>query len=493
MKTSKEKQVRNSLTYLLPTVLGAALPLLTLPLFTRALSKEAFGAFALASAYGMFVSGIVNMGLTTAYERNYFEYRESPESRAQLLYGVLGCVLAVFSLSMMITWIFRHDLAVLIIGNGDYEDLIFWTACSVNVISFKQYYLLYFRCIEDASSYARFSIIEMILNALFSVVFIYGFESGVVGLALGPLLGSLVVFIALLLKLVEELHPSFSWPPVRNSLSLALPLTPLSLFKVIGAQSDKYLLGLLGGLGGVGLYSIGQRFGYSVFICMTALQNVFSPQIYHRMFTLPPDDAAKSIGKYITPFAYLCCGCALGVALFAQEAIILLTTPEFYDAYDVAIVLALFYVLSFLSKIPQLTYARKTHINTVLSLISNISNFVFCAAGIYLMGVIGAGLGLLFSGLVISPLVVFLGQRSYYIAWETKRLSVIFGYVFLAAFCVLFLRFIRVEYVFLFLMKVLISAGYLIIGSWIDLLSRDNIHASFRAVFCQNASSEPSK
>lgn len=482
MHAAKERQVRNSLIYLLPPVLAAALPILTLPLFTRMLSKEDFGAYALAQVYGVFLTGLANMGLTTAYERNFFEYRESFESQAKLLFGVLLCVLAVFSVSILITWFCREQLAAWIIGDARQGPLLFWTACSLCVLSFKQFFLLYFRNIEDASSYARYSVDEMILNTLFSILLLYWLHSGVIGLAIGPLLGSLTVFIFLTARFLRRLTPALSWPPIKNSLLLALPLTPLTLFKVLGTQADKYLIGLLGSIGGVGLYSIGQRFGYLVFTWMTALQNVFSPQVYHRMFTLSPEEGGKSIGAYLTPFLYLSIGGALLVALFVQDAIVLLTPAAFHDACDAATVLALFYILSFFGKIPQLTYARKTHLTTVLSLGSNILNFLFCVVGIRFFGMMGAAWGLLASALVTVPIVYFLSQRSYFIQWEKRRVAAMFGYLFTSALCVIYLRSVGFGVLALVVLKTALIAGYIGIGVKIGLISRENVILSLNAL-----------
>lgn len=475
MSISKKLQVRNTLVYLIPPVIAASLPILTLPIFTRVLSPEEFGVFALAQAFGVFISSFINLGLTTAYERNFFEYRTTPKEQARLLYGVLLCVTIVFSLTMLITWFTREQIALLIIGEKKHSELVFWSACSLCVTSFKQYFLLYFRNIEDASSYARYSIDEMILNTVFSIVFVYVNNSGAIGLALGPLLGSLIVFVFLILKFIRLLSPTVTWTPIKDSLTLALPLTPITLFKIFGAQSDKYLVGLMGTVGGVGLYSIGQRFGYLVFIWMTALQNVFSPQVYHKMFTLPATDGSKSIGSYLTPFAYLSAGGGLVIGLFAQEVLILLTTPRFHEACDIVTIFTLVYSIAFWGKIPQLTYSRKTYINTILSFLSNISNFIFCIIGLKLFGMLGAAWGLLAANLFTVPLTIFWGQKSYYIQWETRRLAAIFGYIFVSAFLLIYLRHIGFEVVTLLIFKIISILGYLLIGKKIGIISKENI------------------
>jgi len=67
--TSKERQIKNSFIYLLPVIVGNLIPILTLPIFTRILTKEDYGVYALSQVYAIFVNGVANFGLTIGYER----------------------------------------------------------------------------------------------------------------------------------------------------------------------------------------------------------------------------------------------------------------------------------------------------------------------------------------------------------------------------------------------------------------------------------------
>ena len=79
MKTdilTEGKQVRNSLIYILQVSLGYILPLIAIPIFTRILSPEDYGILALAMIYGIIMSGLANFGVSLAYERNFFQYKD---------------------------------------------------------------------------------------------------------------------------------------------------------------------------------------------------------------------------------------------------------------------------------------------------------------------------------------------------------------------------------------------------------------------------------
>jgi O-antigen/teichoic acid export membrane protein len=103
---SKEKQIKNSLLYILPNIANGLLPILTLPVFTRALSVNDYGVYALASIYGILLSGIVNFGLTVSYERNFFQYKDSRKI-AELLYSTLTFVLVAFLVATAFTYFFN--------------------------------------------------------------------------------------------------------------------------------------------------------------------------------------------------------------------------------------------------------------------------------------------------------------------------------------------------------------------------------------------------
>src|SRR6266513_2138884 len=107
---SGERQVRNSFIYFLPTLIGTALPIVTLPIFTRILTTEDYGALALANAYAAFASGLANFGLVVGYERNFFEHRAERE-RAALLYSTIAFVLGAQAVLATFTWWVRDDLS----------------------------------------------------------------------------------------------------------------------------------------------------------------------------------------------------------------------------------------------------------------------------------------------------------------------------------------------------------------------------------------------
>ena len=84
----RKKQIENSMIYMLPIGMSG-LAFITIPIFTRILTPEDFGLLALAMIYASFSNGFVNLGMTIAFERNYFQYSKDKRKMAQLLFSSL--------------------------------------------------------------------------------------------------------------------------------------------------------------------------------------------------------------------------------------------------------------------------------------------------------------------------------------------------------------------------------------------------------------------
>ena len=142
---NKEQQIRNGLIYLMPVIIGNVLPFITLPIFTRILTKEDYGVLALAQIYAIFVTGLANFGMTAAYDRNYFQYRSNHMETAKLLYSTLLFVLLNFLFLAGLTYLFKGALSKLIIGSITHGNILFFAFCGQFFFSVSYYYLTYFK------------------------------------------------------------------------------------------------------------------------------------------------------------------------------------------------------------------------------------------------------------------------------------------------------------------------------------------------------------
>lgn len=472
---NKEQQVKNSFIYLLPLIVSSIFPFIALPIFTRILTKEEYGILALAQIYAILVSGFANFGMTASYDRNYFKYRDDNCKAAQLLFSTLSFVMSNFLILAILTYFLRGEFAKLIIGDSRYGNIVFWAYFAQFFVGVNYYYLTYFKNSEMAKSFATYTIAGSLSNFVISFFLVAYLRIGVLGIIYAQLLSGAIVFGILSYKFVARLPFSLNKSILSESLRISYPLTPTIFFGVIGSQFNKYIIGLLASLGGVGIYSIAQKVASLVFTYMTSLQNVFSPQVYKRKFDLK-EKGGQSAGVYLTPFIYISTALAMMIAIFSEEIIYILTPLSYHGAMDIVTILSMYYGFLFFGKITpmQLIYTKKTHLCTVLSMVSIGLNVVLNVFFIMRWGVIGAAWGTFLAALISGSISVVVSQHYYQIKWEYNKIGSIFFIFFTSAILMVLLRYFAIAYEFRLICKCASVFSYVYLGVKLRVITMEN-------------------
>jgi len=476
MPASREQQVKNGLLYLLPLIVRNLLPLIGLGIFTRILTKEDYGIFALAQAYALFVGGWANMGMTTAYNRNFYQYENDPLKSAQLLYSVLCFVSLNFLFLSLLTYLFQDILSVWVAKSSTYGNLFFLSVCAQFFLNLgHHYYLKFLRNSEKAKDYVVYNIAGSVINFLASLFFVYYMRVGVVGLVYGQLVSGFIITVFLSLRFAVILPPSIDKTIFVEAFKIAYPITPRIFFGVIGTHFDKYMVGLIASIGGAGIYSIGQKISNLVFTFMTSIENVFSPQVYKKMFDLK-ESGGEVIGKYLTPFVYISIFVGLVVALFSQEAITLLTPSSYHGAIDIVTILAMYYGLLFIGKItgPQLIYKKKMFLGSSLAVARIGINVGINIPFIIKWGALGAAWATLISGILSGIIGFAVAQHYYRIRWEVGNLLYIYSVFLGFSIFIIIMRSAVLPYPLLLVVKLVALGAYTLIGIKVGVISAEN-------------------
>jgi len=470
-----EKQIKNILIYILPYIVTGFLPIITLPIFTRVLTVSDYGVYALASIYAILLSGIVNFGLTAGYERNFFQYKDKDKS-SELLYSTLAFVLAAFLIAIAVTYIFKKPIARAFTGSANHSSLLFWVFLSTVTMSFKQYYLIYFKNTEKAKDFVVYTLDETLIGVVLSLFFVVYLKSGIIGLAWGQGLASIIILYFLIARFLKVMPLTFGWEVLRDSLKISLPLTPRIFMGAVSTQLNKYILNLLNTVGGVGVFSIAQKIANITFIFITSIQNVFNPHVYKKMFS-SESSAGREIGQYLTPFVYLSIFVCLLVSLFAEEAVRLLTGPSFHSAAPLVSILAMYYGFLFFGKIngTQLIFKKKTFITSMLTLMDIGVGVAISIPFIMKFKVIGAAWATLFGGLVTGSLAFIISQHYFHIFWEVKKIIAIYGVFCVSSLLVLFIMSGSAGYPLCFVLKLLCVLVYMLLGIRLRILTGQNL------------------
>jgi O-antigen/teichoic acid export membrane protein len=323
--------------------------------------------------------------------------------------------------------------------------------------------MIYYKNTENAKAFFLFSIIEGVISLPIAFTLIRFFEMGVLGLTLGQFSASFLILCYLIFSIRNESKIIFDIPSFLKSFKSSLPLTFKIFFGVISTNLDKILLGKIGEMKGLGVYNLGQKIGYVAFTYTLAIYNIFSPKVYKDMFDMGLD-GGKQIGLYLTKFFYISIAGVLTVALFSEELIIIITPKAYHGAIEISTIFSMLYGLYFFGTIPQLIYAKKSSLSSLLSLIYIVLNFVLVFVFIPIWGPIGAAFGSLVSGVLSSIVGFYFSQKHFKIHWEYSKILTILGLLFGSSLILIFLRQLEVNFFIRFAYKILIMGILFLIG-----------------------------
>ncbi len=416
------------------------IPLITIPIFTSLLSVEEFGIFALVIIIGTVITGISNFGLLGVFDREIFENDETENK----LFTVLLFVISLFSLLFLFFYFFEQKIIFFFFNRKLNSQVVLSAILFCGLKSFNQFFFTYLKNHENAKSYSLFSFLDSLFSAIMAYILIKIYGKGLLGYILGHTLPSIVIFVILYFKVFKLKIPRFLFGSLKKMLLISLPLTPRFFFGVINTQFDRYMLGILGSVGGVGLFEIGQKIGNIIFSFITALQNYFSPKVY-KMFFSKEKKINSSIGPFLTPFFYLSVLFSMPLIIFSKEITIFFLPDGYEDSWSVISILGLLYVLYFFGKIPQLMYAKKTKIISIISIISITLNICLNIPFIQYFGVKGAAAATFISGIITTFINFQLGQKYSPVVWG-YRIFFYLTYLFLCFILTIFLDFIELNY-----------------------------------------------
>jgi O-antigen/teichoic acid export membrane protein len=452
--------------FMAPTLATALLPVLTLPIYTRVLSREEYGVWGMATAIGASVSSVCGLGLLSGYERNYFAERDEV-GRRRLLMTVWGFAAVLQLGGLLCASLIGRLVATPVFGAPHSWTLVSLAFGVASIGSLKQFFLVTLRNEGNARAFLRYSLDELALGTLLSLWAVIELEWGAAGLLLGPCVASAVVLVGLAREMFRQTPLAYDTARLRGVLDVSLPLAPRAAIGAIGGQLDRLVLGSVAPLSGVGVYTVAQRIAQVVFQFMTALQQIYQPQVYRMFFaSAPPGE----IGRFLLPWAFASSSIALVAVLFAAEGVFIVTGPQFHGAAAIIGILALNYGLMFFGKQPQLVFSKKGAQVSALSMVTVCVNATAVYWGATWAGGLGASVGTLVAGVLTGGVGLFLAQRVAPIGYPAGPTAIVFGVLPASLLFAVFLESRGLSAGASVALKALVLLAFLAYGGYIGLI-----------------------
>jgi len=426
----------NTSIYLLQTFLSGILVLSAIPIISNTLSPDLYGIFILALVYSNLAAGVLNFGLHTGYERNFFLNETSIKKSSSLIYSAISFSALSAAIFIIFLVLFEQNIINLIFQNVQDVPVNFLSLIFLGSVfsTLAQYYVIYLKNSKKAKAQFVYSLFTSGTNLLLIFYFLKIKQYGLISLSYAWVISNILGFIFLFLLMFRRLQFLISLDKLRGMLKISLPVTPKFLFGLLSTQLDKLLIGLIGSESLVGVYHIGQTIALTIFQFMTSLGKVFQPELYRNLFNKTYLSQSLEINNLIAPALYLTIFYSIFLVFFSRELINIFIPAEYYDSFEIVVILSIYYSAIFFGKITgqQLIYSKKTGLVTLMMFLGIVMNVIMNIPLIMIWGIFGAAWATTFAGIFMTIIGFFIGQRFAKIFWDFKTIAYIYLFFFFA-------------------------------------------------------------
>src|SRR5438270_768974 len=328
--------LRHSAIYGLGSIVARVLGVLLLPLYTRYLSPTDYGLIETLVALAAVLTALVAQAMKSAFFRFYFDSAE-PEHRLLVVRTAFWYVFAASTAVLIAGVALAQPISWLLFHTRSHDGLVIaafvglWAA-----LNYEQMTSL-FRVEQRSTAYVIATLVNVTITIAGTVVLVVVFDKGPLGVLVGNLTGTLIVYAALLTYNRRVLGLQFDRTLYRAMNRFGLPLVPSAVALWLTNFSDRFFLVKLADTHEVGLYSIGVRVASAIVLLLTAFRMAWPAFAY----SIEDDrEAQRTYSFVLTYVVYVCCWLALALGLLAPWILKVIAARPFYPAQNVVAPLA---------------------------------------------------------------------------------------------------------------------------------------------------------
>jgi O-antigen/teichoic acid export membrane protein len=318
---------KHSAIYGLGGLVSRILATLLLPLYTHYLPPGTYGRVELVTAATAVLAIALQLGISSAFFRFYFDAKESAEKltviRTSFWFtmgmSTVGLVLGVVFASPIGHWIgLGHDPTLVRAG-----AVGLWAQTN-----FQQLTAL-FRVEERSTQYAIASVANVLITVAAMVLFVAVFHWGAIGLVVGNFTGTLIVYAVLVVYRSEQLGREFDRELLRKMQHFGMPLVPSALALWTINFVDREFVSWYKGNAEVGVYSAAVKIAGVITFVMVAFRTAWPAFAY----SIDDDRDAKRTYSYVLTYLLTFASwLALALGALAPWIVELLTNPRYQRA-----------------------------------------------------------------------------------------------------------------------------------------------------------------
>jgi O-antigen/teichoic acid export membrane protein len=409
--------------YTAASILSKVIAVALLPLYTRYLTTEDYGAAEILFAAVVAASIVIRLGLIEAILRFYYKEDEDP---AQVVAGSFAGLFWLSTLGALVLLPFAGPISEALLPEaeklgGSAADLVRIAIGGLWVLTMWEFMLTLFRLEERARAYFVTTILNVLAAIALTVVLVVGLDEGAQGLLLGSYATGAAFVLGLIALQWRRLSLRFDRGLMRRLFRFGLPTMPAEVSLYLLNFVDRLIIVRSLGLTEAGLYSLAVKFAQAVNVLVRGFQLAWPPLAYS---IRNDDEARRAYAIIVTLFTAACAWVVAGMWLFSRWIVRALAAPEFFDSHEAIGLIATAVTLYALYLVLVVILGRtgRTEFNFPAAIGALVANVALNLLLVPSLGIVGAGLALVASYLVVLGLMYVFTQRLFPVPYEWGRL-----------------------------------------------------------------------
>ncbi len=404
----------NNIIYLFGTLLNAGIPFLFLPILSRLLTPNQYGEMNLFITLYSLAVPLISIGIPGYLYLRYFDEKQLPLQLLKRCFFIVGLwFLFVFLICISVNGILEETLSSISENIHFYAPLLLVAALFNAIFTSRlQLFTAMNKPVKFLSFQILYTSILFIITLFLLFKFDMNFDSRIRAIIITDIAFG-IISVYLLGKLVKISKNEIKPQEGKDFLLFGFGILPHLLAAVLLSVVDKLVISYYMSMENLAVYAIAVQY---TSILMIFMQGVSKE--WNRTFLLNP--YAKEINR--KAIKYILAIISVGIILFlSKDMFYLLFVGENlrkgFDIVNILLLSQLFHCLYMLAAV-QITYNKKTHVLSSLTVLSLILNIIFSLYWVEEHGLVGVAYATLlgmFSKFFLVSLYVFKLRYSYYL------------------------------------------------------------------------------
>ena len=413
--TSKHKLIFNSIIYSFSGILLKCFSFFLLPLYTAYLTTEDYGITSISSSFITTAGYIVTFSLFSAVARYYVDLKDNPEKLKRFYGTIVIFIMCSNIVFFILATLGRSFLTKYIFSGIDYFPIILVTLISLAFYCQQTIYINMLQSQQRAVKSSILSIVFFLFAIILNIFFVVILKMGALGSILASLVGYILYTIYFITDMIKNDKIEFCLDInlLKEALRYSIPIIPHNLSTQISVLLSKVLIGGSVSISGVGIYSVASQFGGVADTIQSYVDRAYGPWLYEKLHYKEEGfkDSIRSISNMLASVLGVF---FLGIALFAQDYIILFLDKSYVMAWKFVPFIVLVFAIktAYYFYVEILFYykeaSRKLFISTLSSSLVNIFLTYFMVP---ILGIYGSILADLVAMIIRVVIVIIISKK----------------------------------------------------------------------------------